>query len=90
MGSLLAQEQEGYERSIYFLSRALMDMETIYSTIEKLGLYIYFTCYKLRYYLLYYVVWVISQIDIIKYIFSRPLLRNWLGKWAIALSEFIL
>ena len=36
------------------------------------------------------VVWVISQNDVIKYILSKPFLRNRLGKWVVALSEFTL
>ena len=39
MGSLLAQEQEGYEWSIYYLSRALTDTKTRYFAIEKLGFF---------------------------------------------------
>ncbi|XP_050233325.1 uncharacterized protein LOC126681812 [Mercurialis annua] len=36
------------------------------------------------------VVYVLSQTDIIKYILSKPYLRNRIGKWAIATSEFTL
>ncbi|XP_050211578.1 uncharacterized protein LOC126661755 [Mercurialis annua] len=36
------------------------------------------------------VVYVLSQTDIIKYILSKPYLRNRIGKWAIAMSEFTL
>ncbi|XP_050233299.1 uncharacterized protein LOC126681790 [Mercurialis annua] len=51
---------------------------------------LYFTCYKLRYYMLPVVVYVLSHTDIIKYILSKPYLRNHIGKWAIAMSEFTL
>ncbi|XP_050211472.1 uncharacterized protein LOC126661660 [Mercurialis annua] len=36
------------------------------------------------------VVYVLSQTDIIKYILSKPYLRNRIEKWAIAMSEFTL
>ncbi|XP_055959724.1 uncharacterized protein LOC130014811 [Mercurialis annua] len=36
------------------------------------------------------VVYVLAQTDIIKYILSRPYLRNRMGKWAVAMSEFTL
>ncbi|XP_050229113.1 uncharacterized protein LOC126678254 [Mercurialis annua] len=51
---------------------------------------LYFTCCKLRYYMLPVVVYVLSQTDIIKYILSKPYLRNQIGNWAIAMSEFTL
>jgi hypothetical protein len=33
---------------------------------------------------------VLSPANILKYILSRPFLRNRVGKWAIAISEFTL
>ncbi|XP_050229171.1 uncharacterized protein LOC126678311 [Mercurialis annua] len=87
---MLAHEDQGVERSVYYLSKSLTDTEIRYSTIEKLCLCLYFTCCKLRYYMLPVVVYVLSQTDVIKYILSRPYLRNRLGKWAIAMSEFTL
>ncbi|MBS2634299.1 hypothetical protein KFY46_26680, partial [Salmonella enterica subsp. enterica serovar 1,4,[5],12:i:-] len=52
IGSALIQEFEGKERVIYFLSRRLLDAETRYSPVEKLYLCLYFSCTKLRHYLL--------------------------------------
>jgi len=52
MGSTLIQKFEGKERVIYYLSRRLVDAEMRYSAIEKLCLYLYFSCIKLRHYLL--------------------------------------
>ncbi|XP_050207724.1 uncharacterized protein LOC126657131 [Mercurialis annua] len=90
LGCMLVQEDQGVERSVYYLSRALTDTETRYSDIEKLCLCLYFTCCKLRYYMLPVVVYVLAQTDVIKYILSRPYLRNRMGKWAVAMSEFTL
>ncbi|XP_050233340.1 uncharacterized protein LOC126681828 [Mercurialis annua] len=90
LGCMLAQEDQGVERSVYYLSRALTDTETRYSDIEKLCLCLYFTCCKLRYYMLPVVVYVLAQNDVIKYILSRPYLWNRIGKWAVAMSEFTL
>ncbi|XP_058217623.1 uncharacterized protein LOC131328737 [Rhododendron vialii] len=73
IASLLAQDNEqGREQSIYYLSRRLSDCEAI----------------KLRHYLLPARVKIISQIDIIKYILSRPILRGRQGKWILALIEY--
>ncbi|XP_050238260.1 uncharacterized protein LOC126687746 [Mercurialis annua] len=90
LGCMLAQEDQGVERSVYYLNRALTDTETRYSDIEKLCLCLYFTCCKLRYYMLPVVVYVLAQIDVIKYILSRPYIRNRMGKWVVAMSEFTL
>ena len=52
IGLALIQEFEGKECVIYYLSRRLVDAETRYSAIEKLCLCLYFSCTKLRHYLL--------------------------------------
>ncbi|XP_050222703.1 uncharacterized protein LOC126672794 [Mercurialis annua] len=90
LGCMLAQEDDGVERAVYYLSRGMTDTEIRYTDIEKMCLCLYFTCCKLRYYMLPVVVYVLSQTDIIKYILSKPYLRNRIGKWAIAMSEFTL
>ncbi|XP_050229158.1 uncharacterized protein LOC126678297 [Mercurialis annua] len=87
---MLAQEDNGVERAVYYLSRGLTDTEIRYTDIEKMCLCLYFTCCKLWYYMLPVVVYVLSQTDIIKYILSKTYLRNRIGKWAIAMSEFTL
>jgi hypothetical protein len=52
IGSALVQEFEGKERVIYFVSRRLLDAETRYLEVERLCLCLYFSCTKLRPYLL--------------------------------------
>ncbi|XP_050207625.2 uncharacterized protein LOC126657046 [Mercurialis annua] len=90
LGCMLAQEDDGVERAVYYLSRGLTNTEIRYTDIEKMCICLYFTCCKLRYYMLPVVVYVLSQTDIIKYILSKPYLRNQIGKWAIAMFEFTL
>ncbi|XP_050222280.1 uncharacterized protein LOC126672372 [Mercurialis annua] len=90
LGCMLAQEDNGVERAVYYLSRGLTDTEIRYTDIEEMCLCLYFTCFKLWYYMLPVVVYVLSQTDIIKYILSKPYLRNQIGKWAIEMSEFTL
>ena len=65
-----------------------MDPETRYSPIEKLCLYLYFSCTKLRYYLLSAECIVVSKADVIKHMLSMPILNGRMGKWILALSEF--
>jgi len=52
IGSALIHEFEGKKHVIYYLSRRLVDAETRYLAIQKLCLCLYFSCIKLRHYLL--------------------------------------
>jgi hypothetical protein len=88
IGSALIQEFEGKERVIYYLSRRLVDAETRYLAIEKLCLCLYFSCIKLRHYLLSAECTVICKDDVVKYMLSMPILNGRIGKWILALSEF--
>ena len=81
------QEFEGKERVVFYLSRRLLDLETRYSPIEKLCLYLYFSCTKLRHYLSAECI-VVSKTDVIKHMLSMPILNGRMGKWILALSEF--
>ena len=86
--SALIQEFEGKECVIYYVSRRLLDAETRYSPIERLCLCLYFSCTKLRHYLLSAECVVVSKDDVIKYMLSLPILNGRIGKWILALSEF--
>ncbi|CAL8152483.1 unnamed protein product [Prunus armeniaca] len=87
--SLLVQDnKEGKEQVVYYLSRTLTEVERKYSTIERLCLALYFTAVKLRHYMLPFIIYIISKIDLIKYMLTRPMLRGRIGKWTLALTEF--
>ena len=73
---------------IYFVSRRLLDAETRYSPVERLCLCLYFSCTKLRHYLLSAECVVVSKDDVIRYMLSLPILKGSIGKWILALSEF--
>jgi len=88
IGSALIQEFEGKERVIYYLSRRFLDAKTRYSAIEKLGLCLYFSCIKLRHYLLSAECTIICKDDVVKYMLSMLILSGRIGKWILALSEF--
>ncbi|KAK2444268.1 protein NYNRIN [Trifolium repens] len=91
IGSMLAQEDEnGVEKAIYYLSRVLNDVETRYSVIEKLCLCLYFSCTKLKHYIKPVDVYVYSHFDIIKHMLLKPILHSRIGKWALALTEYLL
>ena len=80
IGSALIQEFEGKERVIYYLSRRLVDAETRYSAIEKLCLCLYFSCVKLRHYLLSAECTVICRDEVIRYMLSMPIMSGRIGK----------
>ena len=88
IGSALIQEFEGKERVIYYLSRRLIDAEIRYSAIEKLCLCLYFSCIKLKHYLLSAEYTVICKDDVVHYMLSMPIMSGRIGKWILALSEF--
>ncbi|XP_059628229.1 uncharacterized protein LOC132271015 [Cornus florida] len=89
IGTLLAQNNEwGKEYVVYFLSRVLTPMEYRYTPIEKLCLALYYFAMKLRIYMLPVVVYIVSQIDLIKYMLLRPLITGRIGKWSLSLMEF--
>jgi len=87
IGSALMQEFEGKERVIYYLSRRVVDAQTRYSKIEKLCLCLYFSCVKLRHYLLSAECTVICKDDVVRYMLSMPIMSGRIGKWILALSE---
>ena len=88
IGSALMQEFEGKKRAVFYLSRRLLDLETRYSPNEKLCLCLYFSCTKLRHYLLSTECIVVSKADVIKHILSMLILNGRMEKWILALSEF--
>ena len=88
IGSALIQEIEGKEHMIYYLSRRLVDAETRYSAIEKLCLCLYFSCVKLRHYLLSAECTIICKDDVVRYMLSMPIMSGRIDKWILALSEF--
>ena len=49
---------------------------------------LYFTCTKMRHYLLNAETRIVCKDDIIKHLLSAPILKGRLGKWMYALSEF--
>ena len=68
----------------------LNDVETRDNPIEKLSLALYFSYTKLKYYLVSIDVYVISMMDVIKYMLSSLILYGRVGKWMLALTKFSL
>ena len=70
------------------MSRRLVDAKTRYSPVERLCLCLYFSCTKVRHYLLSAECIVVSKDDVIRYMLSLPILNGRIEKWILALSEF--
>jgi RNase H-like domain found in reverse transcriptase len=87
--ALLTQEnQDGNQNTLYYLSRMMVGAEHGYSPIEKHYLALIFAVKKLRHYMLAYKIILISKVDPLKYLMTRPMLTGRLAKWAIILTEF--
>jgi len=80
IGSTLIQEFEGKECVIYYLSRRLVDAETRYLAIEKLCLCLYFSCVKLRHYLLSVEYTLIDKDDVVRYMLSMLIMSGRISK----------
>jgi hypothetical protein len=88
IGAVLTQKTNDKEYVVAYESRKLLDAETRYTFIKKLCLSLYYTCTKLRHYLLSSTCYVACQIDIIKYTLQKPILSGRVGRCAYALVEY--
>jgi hypothetical protein len=70
------QEFKGKERVVYFVSRRLLDAETRYLAVERLCLCLYFSCTKLRPYLLTAECTMVCKDDMVKNMLSLPILKG--------------
>ncbi|KAI0512212.1 hypothetical protein KFK09_012850 [Dendrobium nobile] len=89
LGALLAQHnEEGKENALYYISRRLIGAEIRYSPIEKHCLALIFAVQKLRHYMLSHKITLISKIDPLKFLMTRPALTGRLARWAVILLQF--
>jgi RNase H-like domain found in reverse transcriptase len=85
LGALLAQKnQDSNQNALYYLNRMMVGAEHGYSSIEKYWRMLK----KLRHYMLAHKVILISNVDPLKYLITRPILTRRLAKWEIILIEF--
>ncbi|KAI0519707.1 hypothetical protein KFK09_007166 [Dendrobium nobile] len=89
LGALLAQvNDEGKENALYYLSRRLLPTEIRYPTIEKHCLALIFAVQKLRHYMLSHQVNLISSVNPLQYLMTRPTLSGRLARWSMILLQF--
>ena len=80
MGAMLAQEVEGKENAIYYLSKKMLEYETRYTPLEKLCLALVWATTKLRHYMLVHTVFVVSRMDPLKYLFEKSSLNGHISR----------
>jgi hypothetical protein len=76
IASVVVQVYDGKENVVFYLSKRMLDTETKYHKIEKLCLYLFFTCTKLRHILLSAEIIVICESDVSKHMLSAPVLKG--------------
>ena len=90
LGALLAQKNdEGFEESIYYLSRTLIGAESRYNPVEKESLALVFAVQKTRHYLVGQTIHVVSRVNPLRILMTKPLsLNSRLANWAMLLSQY--
>src|SRR3954465_5744109 len=77
LGALLAQHNdEGYEQAIYYLSRTLLEAEHRYRPVEKECLALVFAVQKMRHYLVGQTIHVISKVNPLRLLMTKPSTLN--------------
>ncbi|KAL5541488.1 hypothetical protein UlMin_009198 [Ulmus minor] len=88
LGALIAQEKDGVERPIYYLSRLIHGAECNYSLVEKQCLALVYVAQRLRHYMLAHKIYLLSKSNPLRYMMSSPIPSSRLTRWILALSEF--
>ena len=86
LGALLAQDQEGVEKPVYYISRLMKGPELRYSTAERVCFSVAFTVSKFNHYFLGHHVQLVTKSNPVKYLLTRPQLSGRMVQWAILTS----
>uniref|UniRef100_A0A2N9EG78 RNA-directed DNA polymerase n=1 Tax=Fagus sylvatica TaxID=28930 RepID=A0A2N9EG78_FAGSY len=89
IGGLVAQEDEnGTEKPIYYLSRALRDAETRYSGAERACLALIYASQRLWHYFLAHKIQLMTKSHPIRSLLHKPILSGRLAQWLLQLSQY--
>ena len=90
MGCMLGQHDESgkKERVVYYLSKKFTACEMNFSLLERTCCALVWASHRLRQYMLSHTTWLISKMDLVKYIFEKPALTGRIARWQVLLSEF--
>ena len=88
IGALLAQEDdEGNEQPIYYVSRALKDIETRYPKIKRACLVVIYASQRIKCYFLSHQILLMTKSHPIKALLHQPLLTRRVAQWLVLLSQ---
>lgn len=73
-------DDEGKEKTIYYLSRLFNPIEAKYTTTKKTCAALVWLAQKLKHYFLTHEVKLISRMDPIRYLLEKPVLSNRLAR----------
>ena len=86
LGALLAQDQEGVEKPVYYISRLIRGPELRYSTAKKVCLSLAFAMLKFNHYFLGHHVQLVTKNNSVKYLLTRSQLSRRMVQWVILTS----
>ena len=72
LGALLAQDQEGVEKSVYYISRLMKGRKLRYSIAKKVCLSLAFAMSKFNHYFLGHHAQLVTKNNPMKYFLTRP------------------
>jgi len=87
ISSVLLQEQDQMQRSIYFVRKVLQGPEVRYLALEKAALAVVFSARRLCHYFQSFTVIVMTDLPIRK-VLQKPNVVGRMVRWAVELSEF--
>ncbi|KAJ1408497.1 Ribonuclease H domain [Sesbania bispinosa] len=88
ISGLIAQEVEGVERPVCYLSRVLKDVETRYPKQERYCLALVYVAQIYRHYFQAHTMEVMTKSEGIKYMLQNPSPTGRVSRWALMLSEY--
>ena len=89
IGALIGQEDEGgIKQLVYYISRALKDVETRYPRLKRVCIAIFYASQRLRHYFLAYKVHLMTKSYAIKSLLRQPILSSRIAQWLLQLSQY--
>ncbi len=70
------------------MSKKFNDYESRYSFLEKTYCALAWTVNRLKHYMLDHKTWLISRMDLIKYVFENPFVPGRIAKWQVILFQY--
>ncbi|KFK41085.1 hypothetical protein AALP_AA2G084100 [Arabis alpina] len=87
VSAVLAREERGEQKPIFYVSKTLIDAETRYPQLEKLALSVVMASRKLRPYFQSHTIIILSTFPL-RSVLHSPSQSGGLAKWVVELSEY--